>query len=260
MRRKLFVGGCPRSGTSALWRLLSSHPSIAIGLERYIDRVIPEFQLGESYFDKERFFTLEEGDTHFPDLENGRPGKYYKELKDRYDDCQLFGDKIPMLSKRYSEIFSTFPNAAVLYIFRDIHDVTNSYDLRFNGNHAFEVKWEKDWQQAISDWNFSLSETLKYINKGYRIIFVNYRDIYYADFHFPRLFKLLGLSPRLPLSTRMEIKQSKAFGLKRQAIHKQQQTGDLNEEQIAFIKENADFATFNLLKEKAGQRFLPKSV
>lgn len=255
-----FISGCPRSGTSALWRILSSHPSIAIGLERYIDRVLPNFDLDKSHFHKNRFFNLSEGDTHFNDLESGRPGKYYTNLIDRFDDCQLFGDKIPLLSTRYAEIFSTFPNASILYIFRNIYDVTNSYDLRHKGKHAFEVKWDKDWKQAISDWNFSLSETIKFIDKGFKISCVNYENIYYLDFHYPRLFKRLGLSPRLPLPTRMEIKQSKAFGLKRKAMHSQQKTNQIDDEKIEYIKEHADFNSYDLLLQKVKKEFPLKTA
>ena len=36
--KNVFLSGCPRSGTTALWKLFASEPKIAMGLERFKNR------------------------------------------------------------------------------------------------------------------------------------------------------------------------------------------------------------------------------
>jgi hypothetical protein len=57
---KLFLCGCPRSGTTELCRILNKHPHLSIGMERY--KFIYEKQLeklNDNFFSKEKFFSFE---------------------------------------------------------------------------------------------------------------------------------------------------------------------------------------------------------
>ena len=61
-----FVLGCDRSGTTALTRLLHSHPNVVLGMERYKQRLgirdLPTF--GPPLFEPERFMDFQPGDTN----------------------------------------------------------------------------------------------------------------------------------------------------------------------------------------------------
>lgn len=155
----LFVCGCPRSGTTVLTRLLSSHERVALGIERFGHLIEPEqFQLTPALFEKQRFFDLHQGDTFYASLDEIGGGKYYPELEEKYDHCRYIGDKRPELYRVYPQLFSAFPNANVFFIFRNIMDVAQSYKVR-----ALKGTWPatKSVEAAVSEWNESLRLTLK---------------------------------------------------------------------------------------------------
>jgi Sulfotransferase family len=67
-----FVFGCPRSGTTAVVRLLQAHPRVVIGMERHkflLSRRRDRAKFGPALFEPERFFDFRPGDTNVnPDL------------------------------------------------------------------------------------------------------------------------------------------------------------------------------------------------
>lgn len=58
----LFICGCPRSGTTAMWEMLAQHPQILLGMERYFRRFTPA-KFKSTLFGIRRFFTFLTGDT-----------------------------------------------------------------------------------------------------------------------------------------------------------------------------------------------------
>ena len=106
-RNYFFICGCARSGTTALWRLVSAHQEVAVGVERYLRMARPnKFLLSEDLFEESRFFDLH--DTNSKSLPSGKNGKYYQDLKSRYNNCKIFGDKIPRLYDYYTELNAAF--------------------------------------------------------------------------------------------------------------------------------------------------------
>ena len=189
--KRLFVCGCPRSGTTALWRLLTRHPKIGMGVERYINKVDGNFiELTADLFKKERFFSLQKGDTHFPDLTSGGAGRYYADLQPRFDDCEWLGDKMPILYKNYQGLFYRFPNAHVIFILRDVYDVANSFMARLENK---EDNWGHDYKDAVKKWNDSLERTYRFKKNGAKIFCIDYEELYYSDYDIEKLFHPLGL-------------------------------------------------------------------
>lgn len=187
-KKFFFICGCPRSGTSALWKLFSFHESIAIGLERYILKCIPRFTITEDDFKEENFFTLKDQETHFNPLQ---PPSYYSELRKRYKNCTVFGDKTPQLYIRYDELNKTFNKPTILFIFRNILDVAHSYQTRFLNP---DDSWSKDYTVAIKEWNVSLARTFNAVNNGESSIHIlEYEKLFFEDFDFSNIFDALEL-------------------------------------------------------------------
>lgn len=172
-RKYLFIVGCTRSGTTALWTLMTSHPKTAIGLERYIHRKT----FDESLFHKDRFFQLHDGDTYYKSLSDYSP--YYDRLKPRYDACHVFGDKSNKLYSKIEHIRSVLPAPRFLFIIQNIFDVPNSYNVHAAKN---EATWpqSRNYARAITDWN----ESLKYaelLEQGDDGLVINYEDLIFGD-------------------------------------------------------------------------------
>jgi len=56
----LFVAGCPRSGTTALVKILNSHDQIILGMERfkYVNKITP------NHFTKTNFLALDKQENN----------------------------------------------------------------------------------------------------------------------------------------------------------------------------------------------------
>ena len=84
-----FVFGCPRSGTTAVARLLQAHPRVVIGMERYkflLSRRRDRGTFGPTLFERERFFDFRAGDTNVnPDL--GHFEGHYIKARRRFENA-----------------------------------------------------------------------------------------------------------------------------------------------------------------------------
>lgn len=231
-----FICGCARSGTTALWRLISAHPEIAVGVERYIGLLQPGYALSKDLFDEERFFNLQPKDTHFKNLTEGRAGKYYEELKNRYRQCQLFGDKIPPLYNYYKETQDAFGDVKILFIFRNIFDVAQSFNERAKGG----INWlaSKDYTAAVSHWNKSLMETLNYIKAGGNVLCLEYEKLFWGGLNQGVIEKYLGLNESVEFAEQLKLLVNEATELdkKRESL--------LNTPQKQYIMHHAHFRVY----------------
>jgi hypothetical protein len=123
----LFVFGCPRSGTTALARMLNWHPAIALGIERFRDLAKPgklqEFT--PALFEPGRLLDIRPTDT--------RGAKYNQHLAAKLDGThpiQMVGDKIPYLYLRLDHVCRAFPDAHMIAILRDPEPVALSWQRR----------------------------------------------------------------------------------------------------------------------------------
>ena len=201
-RQVLFICGCPRSGTTALWSLLASHNQVAIGVERYVKRVLVNYSLTPEEFKKDRFFNLVDGDTHWKSLTEGKSERTrnFSELIHRFDQCKVVGDKMPKLYKFYQEILATFPNCKILFIYRNPFDVVQSYKRRMLDSND---RWENTIQDGIEDWNESLEVTNNRSDDD-RIILVNYEKLFYGDDSVQGLFDHIGLKVDEKVKTKLQ--------------------------------------------------------
>lgn len=191
MKKHLFICGCPRSGTTALWRLLKTHRSIAVGVERFNNLVVPDFTLTKDCFENDRFFDYHQGDSHWKNLELGAQKIYYTNLKKRYNTCAYTGDKIPKLYEKYEQLFQEFPEVKIVFIVRNIFDVAQSYKVRFENE---DDAWSASFDKSITDWNFSLSQTAQFLDLyPDQFICLEYEQVFYTQSDFNQVLIKLDL-------------------------------------------------------------------
>lgn len=192
--RYLFICGCARSGTTALWKVVSAHHKIALGCERYNKLFRNHHEkISEELFEKNRFFNIQEYDTHYSKMEDMPPYilNYFLELPKYYDDCVYFGDKFPQLFNFYDLIKSKFPESKIIFIMRNIFDVANSFAVRAaNSNGNWPEK--RNAAASIQNWNISLRNTIKYLDQlDFHII--QYERFFYEGEGLDELFSFIGL-------------------------------------------------------------------
>lgn len=234
----LFICGTARSGTTAMWRLLTSDERVVIGLERYIG-LCSKHALTEELFSIERFTTLYEGDTFYQDLSI----PYYKKVKVLLATADYVGDKIPMLFHYFDRLFTNIPTAKVIFMLRNIIDVASSYEARANDNNDTAWTANRRTAAAIKDWHQSLLVLQKYSNDS-RVFPIIYEDFFSTTNSIEALYQFLQLEPNHAVQTRYDAVLSKSSQLEKQRKR------ELTIDAVQQICETAPFELYrDVLKE-----------
>ncbi|KGM87298.1 Sulfotransferase family [Roseovarius mucosus DSM 17069] len=229
VKELLFVSGTPRSGTSALVRMLNLNPAVMIGMERYFSRY-KKGGLDSSFFDADRFLDVQENDTH---AKGGFGIQDAKKLRERYERAQIIGDKYPLLYLQFDEILTAFPEARHVFIIRNPLSVAESYQER-SENPA--DSFNKDYRTAIEEWNKGLDAMLA-LPEAVRAKFcvVEYESIFKSATEINRLFTFLGLSTP----------EAKALaGLKERANDLEQTLVPRRDDLRAYVTRNAKWGLY----------------
>ncbi len=236
----LFLCGCARSGTTALWELLVSEKSVLIGLERYIHQVDKSYNLKPDLYDKDRFFKHHKSDNHFPDLDsNGKAGNFYRDAMSHWEDAQYKGDKLPKLYLHLEQHFNLFPQSKLIFIFRNIFDVAASFENRLANK---QNNWKRGFRKAVEEWNTSLNAIMPYLKDG-RVLILNYEELFYGNYDVNRLQEFLsidlnGLKQKL---NKMQAKHKAGRGKQKLQV--------LKPLQVHYISNNANFEAYKKLSE-----------
>lgn len=148
VRSYLFLCGVPRSGTTALAKLLNRHEQVAIGIERYKGILAQgdRASLGPELFTPERFFDFRPADT------NIRARSTYKALARKYSRCSVVGDKVPFLYTCANRVHRAFPEARIVFITREPIAVAASWQRRAD-NPSDRWPAKNGYKAAIAAWN-----------------------------------------------------------------------------------------------------------
>ena len=187
MPRTLIVGGCPRSGTTALARLLNCHPRVLLGDERYYWR-FENGELAPGLFEPGRFFDLQEADRHW---DEDRPPLPEGAGCDRFEDAAWVGDKYPPLWRAYGAIAERLPDAQILCVVRNPLSVAESYAARAADE---DDGWPFGAERALTDWNAAVTGALDAVRDGMDVTVVCYERLFAPGADLAPLFGTLGLS------------------------------------------------------------------
>jgi hypothetical protein len=200
----VFVTGCPRSGTTALCRLLGSHLQVVLGIERY-KSLVRTMRLHHTpglitpeLFEPDRFFDFRPSDTNvLPDEPS--IAVHYDAARRRVDRglATLFGDKVmPPDGWVLLDLVEQFPDARFVFVYRDPMAVANSFEVR--ARHR-DDGWpvENDHSVAVGHWTraFDAAEHLRQRVGPERIMTVRHELLFSPsdDTTFEALFAFLDL-------------------------------------------------------------------
>jgi hypothetical protein len=233
-----FICGCPRSGTSALRNVFNADARFAIGMERYYFKAANSFELNQSLFEKERFFSLKEGDTFWTEL------TAYDGMKPTFDNSIYRGDKIPKLYNYFDNLFAELPKSKVLFIIRDVLDVATSYNARANNKDDKNWSREQDYKIAVDDWNASLVSL-------YQSLYEKKRDVipvFYEEF-FSNNDSVAVLYKKLNMTASDAVKNNfSTFVIKYKSLQSKGNEKSLNAFERDYINKNANFKLYQWIK------------
>jgi len=175
----LFVSGCPRSGTTALTRLLNLHPEIVVGLERYKGRYSQGFDLKPEMFSAEGFFDFQPADTNYQPAKSAEASAFYERARQKFAEAKFVGEKYPQFYRFYGPLFNNFPEAKIIFIVRNAVSVAQSWQRRSEDTSSWPAK--NDARRSVSYWNDALAYTLAYSQiKKNTFTFVDFDQLFAA--------------------------------------------------------------------------------
>lgn len=176
----LFIAGCPRSGTTALTRLVNLHPEVVVGMERYKGLYSKREGFSADLFRRDRFFDYRDNDSSFLPSTNAKAATFYANADEKFDRAKFVGDKYPQFFRHYDVLFKNFPDAHVIFVFRNPYFVAQSWQRKAEDSTSWPS--QNDSKRAASYWNDALAYTLAYRSMKTRsFTFVEYEDFFAAQ-------------------------------------------------------------------------------
>ena len=258
----LFISGCPRSGTTAMAKILNRHSRIIIGLERYKFVIVEDLNnFNSKLFTFDRFLNISKLETNInPDnaMWINKYCDFYNIIKSKYwavkngnigEDDMIWGDKFPYYYKEYRKIKNNFQSHNVKWIFmaRKINDVALSYNYRFINEETNHSWGGKNHVDAVLDWNESLKETYMFAKENPKDIFIcDYERFFSYDPNF--FYDMLEF---INVDVEDEIKYHYIQECKTCEELKKLMNIVLKEEEKEYIRNNAEFSMMDALLRKS---------
>lgn len=175
----LFVAGLGRSGTTALTQVLSSHPDIALGVERF-KRLYPlDEPVSADLFSRARFFDFSDELTNLTPHSSPQWAKHYATMEAKWEQARYVGDK--MVAIRLQHTWSTLPQARFVCIVRDIEPVAASWETRAQNPDDLGWKSNQDAMGAVKRWNRALGRIRRAVKQRPEHAVVVEYDRFFGD-------------------------------------------------------------------------------
>ena len=247
-KKKLFITGTSRSGTSVFADFLRSNNTIMMGREKYAFR-FQNAEFTENLFSKERFCRgFDVMDSHH---KNTHP--YYENCYEYFDKSTYVGDKDPNICANFAYLFSVFPDCKVICMIRSLGDVAASFQVRCNNVNELNKNglydpyrmWplDRDYRRALEEWNLSLEETLRFFGKQFFI--VDYDKLFIDRCLIKKLYDFLEINVNKEMEICWDSKKKERLEIEktRKEI--------LTIEAKTYLNRNGKFNLLNELLEKA---------
>ena len=246
--RLLFIGGPPRSGTTAIADYLNQHPEVLVCRERY--KWVPPREVRPELFTFERILDYRpssRGDRP----ETNTPREYHVELLAGKDPERLawIGDKTPAYVEQLPWLSENNPGASFILTYRHLEEVAESFEARAKDLHD---PWLLGgFEDGVEKWNAAMRSTRDFINsaRNLNVLILSYHDFFYGNKSIvPLLSRFLDID--IDQSTQDAWTQTSRGYEARRRIKE-----PLSEESLAYIKANKDEAAERwVLKRMRKQR------
>lgn len=161
MTRLLFIVGVGRSGTTALWEVLSAHHQVVLGCERYkyLWGDVGQFT-AEHFTDQGRFFDFSDGATNIIPTVGPPWSDRYAEMAGRFDQALYVGDKMTQI--KTWQLRRALPEPRFVGIVRRVTPMAASWDVRAK-KPAHEDPWpaRHDAKAAVEHWNEGVGKLVR---------------------------------------------------------------------------------------------------
>lgn len=191
MSELLFLAGMGRSGTTALLEVISAHPQVALGVERY-KRLYPrdDQPVTAELFDEGRFFDFGDGLTNLTPDQAPEWAPHYEAMRAKWAGARYVGDK--MVAIRLQHVWETLPEARFVCIVRDLEPVAASWEARASNPDDLGWSADADATKAVAAWNKSLRRVRRAVRqRPERAVVVEY-DRFFGDPDGGGLDRVLG--------------------------------------------------------------------
>lgn len=191
----ILIGGSGRSGTTLLYRMIHSHPNIALGLETNFftqtPYILQYFPLPRHIVSSDTFVQLIDS-THRMDKQEiqeiVRNSMSYPHFIENFFHSYMkkkekirWGDKTPQNIYHLDFIRKHFPHSTFIHIIRDGRDVACSF--RNSGN--------KTWPECVQAWINAIQAGLNYRHEPW-FLEIRYEDlVYHPHRELGRIFQLI---------------------------------------------------------------------
>ena len=234
--RPLFVGGCARSGTTALADYLNRHPRVMVCQERY-KRGVSTARITRDHFAFDRILDFRPEELERPLWPPERFMEYHAKMLGDKDPAELawVGDKGPWYVRYMDTLTENNPGARFVIVYRSLEEVAESWNARAKDP---DDPWReyRGVEEAVEIWNAAMTETRQFIrsNPTPRVLIVSYHDFFSRiEAVVPQLSRFLGMEfDEAVVSAWREASSSFAGSRRRKET--------LNEEQRSYIHEHAN--------------------
>jgi sulfotransferase family protein len=214
-KQYLFVGGCARSGTTALTTLINCHSDIVVGYERYSGLYVENRGVSVDLFEPKRFMSFQPGDRKLREKRQ----VFVDGMAEKIKTARVVGDKHPQIYKR-REVFEVFPNAKFIFIIRDPTDVARSFQVRArNASISDKAHWDskRNFRVGIREWNAAIEGITQWMkNPPGPTLVLFYEDLFFRKCGLKNLFDFIGVDmPSLDAMSQVFLRSRELSLLKR---------------------------------------------
>jgi hypothetical protein len=176
----LFLAGMGRSGTTALLEVVSAHPEVALGVERY-KRLYPrdDEPVTAELFEEQRFFDFGDGLTNLTPDQAPEWAPHYEAMRAKWATARYVGDK--MVAIRLQHVWETLPDARFVCIVRDLEPVAASWEARARDPEDHGWGADADATKAVAAWNRSLRRVRRAVRQRPEHAVVVEYDRFFGD-------------------------------------------------------------------------------